>query len=334
VGARTPGGIETFLTQLCPAQQRQGLTVDLLASGDSDAHLPVVAAIPDCVVELMGRHEAAWYEYYEQELVLRAIDLAPDVDVVHSHIGPAGFAIAARNPTTRVVHTIHGQATDDLCWLLARHPELDVIAVSEAQASALRTAGGRVHAVVHNGLRTADVPFLGDDGDDLVFLGRIEPAKGPDVAIEVARRTGRPLVLAGPVIDGDYFDHHIAPMLGDGVTYEGVVVGEAKTELLARARCVLMPSTWQEPFGMVAIEAMTAGVPVVAFASGALAEIVEDGVSGFVGRDVDGLVDAVGRVGALDGQRIRRHAAERFDIDVVARRYTEIYAGATTTRVQ
>jgi glycosyltransferase involved in cell wall biosynthesis len=328
VGTDTPGGIETFLAQLCHAQQRQGVSVTLLASGDSDADLPVEAVLPDCVVERMGRHEAAWYEYYEQDLVLRAIELASDFDVVHSHIGATGFAIAARGGSTPVLHTLHNQASDDLCWLLSRHPELDVIAISEAQASVLRSAGARVDAVVHNGLRIGDVPFASVAGDDLVFLGRIEPAKGPDVAIEVARRTGRKLHLAGPVIDGEYFDEYITPSLDDDITYDGVLVGKEKSDLLSKAYCVVMPSTWKEPFGMVAIEAMTAGIPVVAIASGALAEIISDGVSGFVGDDVDELVRGVERVGELDRAEVRRYAGERFDIETVARRYGELYARA------
>src|SRR5262249_23831863 len=194
------------------------------------------------------------------------------------------------------------------------------------QARRLGRQGGRC-PVIPNGLNVAAFPFGGRAGDGLLFIGRMEWGKGPDLAVQVARALGRPLVLAGPIVDGDFFRRRVEPFLSPDIRYVGVVDHQRKTELFAAAACALLPFRGEEAFGMVMIEAMACGPPVVALAGGAAAEIVEPGVTGFVTADETKLSELVEAALALDRATVRTRAAARFDIGVVARRYLDAYAG-------
>jgi glycosyltransferase involved in cell wall biosynthesis len=166
--------------------------------------------------------------------------------------------------------------------------------------------------------------------DDLVYLGRMEQQKGPDIAVRVARRLGRRLTLAGPMTNDEFFDAEIRPFLDERVRYVGVADHGRKNELLAQAACVLMPSRWEEPFGLVAVEAMACGTPVAALRGGALPEVVEEGVSGAIAADEEGLADAVGEALMLDRRAIRARAEQRFEMGTVARQYVDVYDRITS----
>jgi glycosyltransferase involved in cell wall biosynthesis len=163
----------------------------------------------------------------------------------------------------------------------------------------------------------------GDGG--LLFLGRREEKKGPDLAVQVARALDRPLILAGPIVDVDFFDHTIRPFLDEQIRYVGVVNHREKTELFGQAACVLMPSRWEEPFGLVAVEAMACGTPVVALARGALPEIVEPGLTGYVCRNEEALAESVACAMQLDRAVIRDRATARFDLPIIAKHYRQLY---------
>lgn len=329
VAVDSRGGIETLLGQLLPAQDALGVETTLVAPGDSDGALSLTAAVDESLVSVMDRAEAYDYSMYEQHQLAIAWDLARDVDVVHSHVGAGAFlldhAFAGAPP---VVHTLHWAPTTDLAWLLARRPAAHVVAVSEAQAQGVRGLGGHVTAVVHNGINMADVPMVHAPGRGLVFLGRIEWNKGADLAVELARRLNLPLQLAGPVTDRAYFATAIEPRLNDMIRYVGVVDSRGKFDLLRQAECLIAPSRYEEPFGMVAVEAMAAGVPVVTLGNGALPEVVDEGISGAVAESEDALADAVARARELDGRAIIEHARHRFDIKRVAAEYIVQYEKA------
>ena len=318
-----PGGIETLLAALLPALARGGTSVTLVAAGGSSAGVPTRAATDEGVFALMERSEAWDYALYEQQALATAAPLLDDHDVVHSHLGPAALAAGdlARRP---FVHTVHGQVTRDVEWYAGRHPDLWWTAVSEWQAAKLRAAGARRVTVVPNGI--AFERFApGDGGERVAFLGRMEPEKGADLAIDAARAAGRPIVLAGPVVDEAFFEERVRPRLDGDASYAGVLGHADKVELLGGSACCLMPSRWDEPFGMVAVEAMACGTPVAALGRGALADLVEEGVTGAVARSEDGLADALRRALALDRGDVRRRAAERFGIDEVAAGYRAVY---------
>ncbi|MFZ0408437.1 MAG: glycosyltransferase family 4 protein [Cyanobium sp.] len=187
---------------------------------------------------------------------------------------------------------------------------------------------GKWH-LVPNGVPVASYPFVEDPGADapLVFLGRVEEIKGPHLAIAVARRAGLPLVIAGnvPQEHQGWFDTHIAPQLDDSITYVGPVDDQRKAQLLGSARALLMPILWEEPFGIVMAEAMACGTPVLGFGRGAVPEVVEHGVSGFVVETFDELVAAVGRLDQLRRSDARQRVEAHYSENAIADRYLDVY---------
>jgi glycosyltransferase involved in cell wall biosynthesis len=185
--------------------------------------------------------------------------------------------------------------------------------------------------LVYNGVPLASYDFRPDPGPDapLVFLGRVEEIKGPHLAIEVARRAGLPLVIAGnvPTEHRAFFDTRIKPHLdGSQVSYVGPVDDHAKNRLLGGARALLMPILWEEPFGIVMAEAMACGTPVIGLARGAVPEVVEHGVTGYVPVDLDGLVAAVGRLDAIRRADCRVRVERLFSDRAVAKAYQSVYS--------
>ena len=324
VSDQSHGGIETFLAELVAAQQELGHDVTLVAAGGSEVSVALIEAVPEALVPLMARGEADDYAYYEQELLAAAVDAGRDADVVHNHAVPGAIVLDRILHRTPVLHTLHGQITKDLCWSIG-HTGRAVVGVSEFQRTAAASGGAELFGVVHNGIDMRRVPFSGSGGTGLLFLGRMEPQKAPDLAIAVARELGLPLTLAGPVTDRSFYERAVAPELGDGVDHVGVLGRNAKFEALGRSTALLVPSRWAEPFGMVSVEAMAAGTPVVALARGALPEVVDHGVTGQVVATEAGLADAVRAAAILDRDVVRKTAWCRFHIATVAERYAEQY---------
>ena len=327
IGRDACGGIETLLATLVDALERQGGHSTLLATGDSNCAVPVIPVVDRNLVAAMADGEAAEYELYQQHQLALAASIAGEFDVVHSHAGPAAFVLSTPGVLdVPVIHTLHSQVTPDLAWYVSRHPDLLLTAVSRSQTSALAGAAGRC-TVVPNGIDPTAFA-MGEGGEGLVFLGRIESEKGADIAIDVARSSGRALDLAGPITDEAFFDRAIRPRLNGDVRYLGVASHEQKVELLGRSACVLMPSRWNEPFGIVAIESMACGTPVVGLAHGALPEIVEQGITGFTTPDESSLPDLVARAAALDRGQVREAFEAQYAIDAVAAAYLDVYRRA------
>ena len=201
-----------------------------------------------------------------------------------------------------------------------------VIAISHHQAST--SQGVPIAAVIHHGVDVAAFPGGAGTGGYAAFLGRMSHNKGVDVAIRVAKRAGLRLVIAAKMREDaelEYYRDHIAPMLGGGVEYIGEIGGADKLELLAGARFLLNPIRWPEPFGLVMIEALACGTPVITMNEGSACEIVDDEVNGFVCTTEDELVDAVGRVDAIDRSRCQSIAKERFSADRMVADHLELF---------
>jgi glycosyltransferase involved in cell wall biosynthesis len=223
------------------------------------------------------------------------------------------------------MHVVHGPLDPlplQVYEAIAERAPLRLVAISEAQ----RHSGPHLPflAVCHNGLDPSEAPFSGEPGDYLAFLGRMAPEKGAGEAIDIARKAGLPLRIAAKCREQperEYFARAVEPQLGDDVVWLGEIGQGEKYELLAGARALVFPIDWSEPFGMVMIEAMACGTPVVATPRGAVPEVVLDGETGFVRDSADGLVEAIGRLGEIDRERCRRHVAERFSGRAMARSY-------------
>ena len=328
VSPDAPGGIETFLPVLLRALEERGCHNLLIASGDSRTDAELLPVTPVNLCRQMEDGNASEYVYYEQHQLMLAVACGIDVDVVHSHLGPGGYLLSAvAGVGGRVLHTHHNPVYPDLEWFVGEHPELWFSTVSEFQADKLRRQGARRCRVVPNGIDAAAFRFAPQAREALFFLGRMEEEKGADLAVEVARSLDLPLTLAGPIVEDDFFQRRIEPFLGHGIEYVGVVDHTTKQELFGAAGCVLMPSRVDEGFGMVSVEAMACGTPVVALGRGALPEIIDVGVTGYVSETEDGLSSLVPAALELNRHAVRARATERFDVRRIAEAYLGLYAG-------
>ena len=320
------GGRETWLAGLIGALEKLGCRNTLLAAGDSQTPAELIPVIPRNLVALMKTGAAGEALYYQEHQLTLALARAAEFDVMHSHLSPGVFSLSAvPGIGSRVLHTQHTPVWQDFEWFIRQHPDLWLNTVSAFQARKLRAAGARRCFVVHNGIDVAAFTFQ-PRGTGLAFLGRIEAGKGPDLAVTIARQLGLPLTLAGPVIDQDFFTQKIEPFLGDQIRYVGVVNHAQKNQLLGAAACALLPFRGAEGFGLVSIEAMACGTPVVALANGALPEVVEPGVTGYLTTREADLPALVLEAVKLGRETVRQHMAARFDMSVVAGHYLELYA--------
>jgi glycosyltransferase involved in cell wall biosynthesis len=322
-----PGGIESLLAHLGPSLASAGCELTYLASGDSAVPGQLVPVVSRSVCALIDEQSAACYEFYEQHLLRLAVERLSAYDVVHSHIGPSGFVLSSIAPSTvPIIHTLHSPVLDDLLWYLRHNPHVVLTTVSDYQRSRVLSAGVMNHCrVIYNGIETSAFPFSSSPGDRLLFMGRIEEQKGADIAVCAALDAGMPIDVAGPLISPDFYRDTLAPLLSEPNRYVGIVRGDHKFTLLSRASCMVLPSRWAEPFGMTAIEAMACGTPVVALRNGALPELVESGVTGYVVDRPEELAGAIRCACRLDRTTIRARTVARFDISVATQQFVELY---------
>jgi glycosyltransferase involved in cell wall biosynthesis len=322
VPPRLYGGTERIVSYLTEELIRQGHDVTLFATGDSQTTARLVACAPSALrLDPSARDPLR----YLAAMFDRVRSMADTFDVIHFHTDVQHFA-AFRTLWPRAVTTLHGRQDIPEAKVVFRHPEIGLISISQHQR--LPIAGARFLGNVYHGL-PADLhrPVRNPSADYLVFLGRISPEKRPDRAIEIARRLGMRLVLAAKVdkVDRTYFHERIETLLGDGVDYIGEIGEREKTALLANAAALVFPIDWPEPFGLVMIEAMACGTPVLAFDRGSVSEIIEPGVTGVIVDSMDEAVEALPALLRLDRSRIRRRFDERFTATRMASDYVAIY---------
>ena len=328
------GGTERVIAGLCDGLTARGHEVVLFAA-DSSSTAATLEGQGAALRTRMSKQELADIApHLHLRLLEEVYGRSDEFDVIHSHIDVWTLPFTQRTATPSVL-TLHGRLdTDQTLRVLPLYPDVPLVSISDNQRLPLSGARVRWAGTVYNGLDLAtygraDVPRE----DHLAFLGRISPEKRPDLAIEVARRTGRPLRIAAKVdpVDIEYHQATVEPLLGEDVTFVGEIGEADKPAFLASAAATMFPSDWPEPFGLVMIESMAAGTPVIALRRGSVPEIIADGVSGFICDDVDEMVDAVRRLDELDPEACRRHAA-RFDIDVMCAGYESVYESIAPTQ--
>lgn len=314
------GGIELMLDLLARGLADAGHHVVLFTTGDSTCPVERRWVLEQAETLRMG------VTVPELRHVIAGYDALADCDIVHDHT-MAGLAHAARYPHLPVVTTNHAPFNEEMNAIYAAFSDrAPVIAISHSQAA--EADGVRIAGVVHHGLDVDAFPLGDGDGGYYLFLGRMAPEKGARRAALVARQAGVPLVMAAKMnepLERAYFEDQVRPLLADEITFVGEVGGERKLDLLTGAKALINPIRWVEPFGLVMLEALACGTPVVTFHEGAAPEIVDDGVTGFLCEDVDDMVAVLPRVDDIDRAACRQRAVERFSVERMVAGHVEVY---------
>jgi glycosyltransferase involved in cell wall biosynthesis len=320
---RLYGGTERVVYYLTEELIRLGHDVTLFASGDSRTSALLEAP---CEQALRLSDTCRDPLVYHLTMLHRLRRRVGEFDLLHFHTDYLHFPLFAEF-SDKTLTTLHGRLDlPDLPVMMREFPMMPLVSISDAQRTPLRWANW--YGTVLHGL-PRDLLRLGNGGGGyLAFLGRIAPEKRPDRAVAIARSVGMPLQIAAKIdpVDRAYFEHDIAPLLQDPlIEYIGEIGETEKSQFLGDAAALLFPIDWPEPFGLVLIEAMATGTPVIAFGRGSVPEIIEDGVTGYIVDDVAAAVAGVPRAIQLDRKSIRQRFEERFPADRMARDYLALY---------
>lgn len=327
VPPRTYGGTELVVYNLAEELVIAGHDVTVFASGDSRTSARLWPVFPVNLRQHPDARDTQFREALKFIGIGRVIEglAAQDFDIIHNHLGWRLMPFAACLPAP-IVTTLHGPLNIAYhAYLYTHFGQFSYVSISDAQR---RPAPGlNFAATVYNGIDCSQFEFNDSPQDYFVFLGRFSPEKNPVEAISAAKRAGVRLRMAAKIdtVDRRYFEEHVAPLIdGTQVEYVGEVGHAEKNELLRNARGLLFPIDWEEPFGLVMIEALATGTPVIAYPRGSVPEIVRDG-AGFITRNVDEMVNAILNIGRINRRACREYAVEHFDRSVMARRYVAAY---------
>ncbi len=317
------GGIEWVVSILADGLVGQGHDVTLFAAGDSQTTARLVTSYDEPPSMRIGLSMPDLHH------ALTCYARSDSFDVVNDHSGPLGAALGAA-VSTPVCHTVHGPLTGepgDVYSLIGQvSPRVGLISVSDHQRTPLPDLNWL--ATCHNAIAMDAYPFHADNDGYLLFLGRMSPDKGAHHAVALARETGLPMILAGKMQDVEerhHFEAHVKPFLGGNIEYVGEVSHDEKVRLLQHARATVFPIQWPEPFGLVMVESMACGTPVVATRQGAVPEVIEQGRSGIIVDSPEELAEAVAQAVTLDPAECRASAIERFSADRMVDDYVAAY---------
>jgi len=321
------GGTERVVSYLTEELVRRGNDVTLFASGDSKTSAKLHAGYPTALRLAGWAQMAANGLGLHMPMLSQVFERADEFDIIHCHLDYWTFAFSQLIKTPTIT-TLHGRLDiEELVPIFEAFKTRPVISISDAQRKPLPWANWI--STVYHGVPRDHLKFNPKGGNYLAFLGRIAPEKRPDIAIKIARKAGIPLKIAAKVdeVDKVYFKEQIEPLIkeGPGVEYIGEINEMQKSEFLGNALALLFTIDWPEPFGLVMIESMACGTPVIARPCGSVPEVMRDGVSGFVRADFDDLVEAVNKVDTISRAACREEYEKRFAVEVMAEKYERIY---------
>ena len=317
------GGTERIVSYLTEELVRAGHDVTLFGSGDS---VTQARLIPGCRDSLRLNKQCVDHLAHHLVMIDRVLEHARDFDVIHFHIDYLHFP-ASRYLRVPHITTLHGRLDlPDLIPVYDRFRDVPVISISNAQRQPLPSANWV--ATIYHGLPQELFRFQPNPGNYLAFLGRICREKRADRAIEIAKRAGMPLKIAAKVdpVDRRYFKRVVEPLLQQShVEWIGEISDREKNDFLGNAHALLFPIDWPEPFGLVMIEAMACGTPVIAYDGGAVSEVIKEGQTGFIAKNLEDAAEAVHRVPELSRAHCRKVFEKRFTVTRMARDYVKIY---------
>ncbi len=321
VAWRTPprqyGAWETVASNIAEGLVARGWDVTLFATADSITRARLHAVIGRGYEE----HRGIDPKVAEYLHISEVFEHAAEFDLIHSHYDFMALAFT-RLIQTPVLTTIHGFSSPRIMPVYEKYRDGYFVSISESD----RAPGLNYVATVYNGIDLALYPLRQSRGGNLIFLGRVHPDKGVHLAIEAARLSGLPLLIAGIIQDEAYFREQVKPHLSEQIRYIGAVDVQGKNELFAQARALLHLNTIPERFGLVLAEANAAGVPVIAMDLGSCREVIADGATGFLVNSVEDAARAVKRVDEIDGHACRSRVQERFSIDTMVAGYERVYS--------
>ncbi|MEA5569965.1 glycosyltransferase family 4 protein [Calothrix sp. UHCC 0171] len=326
----TYGGIELVVSHLADELVRRGHDVTLFASGDSQTLAKLEAICPRA---LRLDPEFREYSVYETLELSQVYQRAAEFDIIHSHVGVTALALANFVPTP-TVHTLHGSFNSENKNVYSHHRQQPFISISNAQ----RQVDLNYIGTVYNGINPDSYQFFAQPQDPpyLAFLGRFSPEKGPHHAIAIAKKTGWRLKMAGKIdlVDAEFFEREIAPQIdGKQIEYLGEIKNAEKSELLGKASVALFPITWHEPFGLVMIEAMAAGTPVIAIGMGSVPEVIAHGETGFVCQNYEEMAAMIPQALELNRHQCRQHVEDNFSVAQMVNGYEQVYQQIIQQRI-
>ncbi|MGD1871864.1 MAG: glycosyltransferase family 4 protein [Mastigocoleus sp.] len=327
----TYGGIELVVSRLTDELVRRGHEVTLFASGDSETLAKLEAIYPRA---LRLDPDIKDYDLYEMLELSQVCQRADEFDVIHSHIGVMALTMTGLI-STPTVHTLHGSFTPDTSTACSYHKQQPFVSISDAQ----RTVDLNYAATVYNGIDIGDYQFYEKVSDQpyLAFLGRFSPEKGPHHAIAIAKKTGWKLKMAGKVdeVDREFFESEVAPHIdGENIEFLGEVSNAQKAELIGKASATLFPITWREPFGLVMVESMAAGTPVIAMNLGSVPEVIEHGLTGFVCHSYEEMAQMIPKALELSRQKCRKYVEDTFSVSRMVDGYEAVYRNLIVQRLE
>ena len=321
------GGTERVIANLCDGLVELGHEVTLFAPETSTTAAKLEAFEQPLRERFSSDELVNLAPHLHLQMLAGLYERGEEFDIVHSHLDIWTLPFTRLSDTPTVL-TMHGRLDlDFLRDLLPRYGSVPLVSISDDQRRAVADLDLTWAATVYNGLDLAaysDVPH--DSNGYLGFVGRIAEEKGPLAAIEISRRSGLPLKMAAKVdpLDVEYYEEEVRPQMGPDIDFVGEIEEHEKARFYAGARATVFPSDWPEPFGLVMIESLAAGTPVIALRRGSVPEVIEDGVTGFICEDVEEMVKATERIDEIDPDACRRHA-ERFSAVAMCRGYVEVY---------
>ena len=317
------GGIEAMLHCLTEGLVDAGVDVTLFASGDSQTRAELVSVFDEAPSERIGQ------TFWELQHALSFLERVGDFDLVHDHSGLLGLTLfgLTRCP---LLHTVHGPLTGEPGAVYKRAcavaHDVGLVSLTLNQRKPLPELPWVAN--VGNAIDVSLYPFDRRPGDSLLFLGRMSPEKGAHRAIRVARQAGRDLLIAAKCREPaeiEYFEQFVEPHLGSGIEFVGEVDHDEKCRLLAQAHALLVPIEWEEPFGLVMVEALACGTPVIALRRGSVSELLRHGETAYIADDLAGMVAGVDLVSQLDASVLRAEAKRRFRVERMVEGYLEAY---------
>jgi len=321
------GGTELVISNLTEELVRRGHTVTLFASGDSKTKAKLVSILPNA----LNKFKESWKELLYFSLIhsSQVFEKANEFDIIHNHFGPFGLAFS-RLVKTPVVTTLHWDLSSIRKWpdtylALKKYKDNFFVAISNSQRK-LSVLNLNFVDVVYNGIDTRKFEFNPKPGKYLAWLGRIDPKKGILEAIEVAKKLRMKLKIGADIPLPEFFEKEVKPKIdGKEIQYLGELNHRQKVNLLKNALCLLNPIKWSEPFGLVMPEAMACGTPVVSFRRGSVGEIVKNGKTGFIVRNIDEMIKAVKKIEKIRREDCRRWVEREFSKEKMAESYEKVY---------